>query len=72
MTDAEADGRLHDLERELARRQTEAGYQQIEAGLVRQRLKETLAIAMRLIGHAADEFEIAHDGMADGIGYAEQ
>jgi hypothetical protein len=63
----EADLRIEQLERDLAKEQTSAAYCQLEANLVRQRLKDTLQIAMNFLDRAAEAFEQTHDDMADGI-----
>ncbi len=59
--------RIAQIEHDLAVFQTNAIPGQIEAALVRERLKETLSIAMRIIGHAADDFDHVHDGLTDGF-----
>lgn len=58
MTDPdEADRRIAQLEIDLARAQTDSTYSQIEANLVRQRLRTTLNIAMSAIGRLASGFD---------------
>jgi hypothetical protein len=63
----EAESRIAQLEIDLAQMQTAEAYCQLEANLVRQKLKATLQIAMNFLARAADDLEMAHDGMVDGI-----
>lgn len=59
--------RIAQLEIELAQLQTDTTYREIEAGLVRRCLKETLAVAIKILDRAADDFDRTHNDMADGI-----
>lgn len=63
----EVDRRIAQLEIDLAQIQTTDAYCQLEANLVRQKLKTTLQIAMNFLARAADDFEMAHDGMVDRL-----
>lgn len=68
MTDPdEGDRRIAHLELELAKAQTAATYFQIEAALVRQRLKATLSMAAGVIGRLAAEFDANVQRMADDL-----
>jgi len=68
MTDPdEGDRRIAALEKELAEAQTEATYSQIEANLVRRRLKETLDMAMHVVGDVTAGFDATIQRMADDL-----
>lgn len=63
----DSDRRIAELEVELAQLQTESAYQQIEANLVRQRLKDTLAIAVHVVERLSSGFSANLDRMADDL-----
>ena len=68
MTDPdEGDRRIAQLEHELAQLQTDATWRQLEAGLVRQRLRATLTIAVDVIGRLAAGFDASVQRMADDL-----
>lgn len=65
--DEEAERRIAELEVELAQLQAASVYQQVEANLVRQRLKETLDIAMHVIDRLSVGFEANVERMAEDL-----
>lgn len=63
----EGDRRIAEREQDLARLQTDATYRQIEANLVRERLKATLGIAVSVIGRMTAAFDGNLARMADDL-----
>ena len=69
----EADRQIEQLERDLARVQTDTAYRQIEANLVCERLRSTLDIAVNIVHRLASGMDASVERMADDLnGCAEQ
>ena len=63
----QADIRIEQLERDLAALQTESAYCQLDAALVRQRLKDTLRIAVSVVERLSFGMDDSLQRMADDL-----